>query len=124
MDRKDKVFEPALSLSYAKGFDIDHYLKVTESIIAMMSKVSGLSEKAVVREFILGLKDMAGVCPPKFMRELVKALRKRWPELVLHYHRHVTDGLFLPACAAAAEAGCQIVDAGLGASVSGNGTGP
>lgn len=51
MDRKDKVFEPALSLSYAKGFDIDHYLKVTESIIAMMSKVSGLPEKAVIREF-------------------------------------------------------------------------
>lgn len=45
MDRKDKVFEPALSLSYAKGFDIDHYLRVTESIIAMMSRVSGLSEK-------------------------------------------------------------------------------
>ncbi len=123
MDRKDKVFEPALSLSYAKGFDIDHYLKVTESIIAMMSRVSGLPEKAVIREFILGLKDMAGVCPPRFMRELVTALRKRWPELVLHYHRHVTDGLFLQACAAAAEAGCQIIDAGLGASVRSYGQG-
>ena len=34
-----------------------------------------------------------------------------------------TDGLFLPACAAAAQAGCEILDAGLGASVRSYGQG-
>ena len=57
------------------------------------------------------------------MTALVTALKKRWPELVLHYHRHAVDGLFLPACAAAAAAGCEILDAGLGASVRSYGQG-
>jgi pyruvate carboxylase len=57
------------------------------------------------------------------MEALVKALRKRWPELILHYHRHYTDGLFVPSVGAAAKAGCQIVDAALGASVRSYGQG-
>ena len=60
---------------------------------------------------------MAGVCPPRFMRELVSALRKQYPELVLHYHRHYTDGLFVPACGAAAEAGAHILDTAIGSTV-------
>ena len=95
MDRKDVVFQPAISLSWAKGFDVNHYLGVTENILRMMADIMGADEKAAARSIILGLKDMAGVCPPRFMTELVTALRKRWPELVLHYHRHCTDGLFI-----------------------------
>ena len=67
-------------------------------------------KRAPPRHIILGLKDMAGVCPPRFMTEVVTALRKRWPELVLHSHRHMTDGLFVPSVGAAAKAGVQIVD--------------
>ena len=82
-----------------------------------------MSEKEVSRHIILGLKDMAGVCPPRFMTEVVTALRKRWPELVLHYHRHMTDGLFVPSVGAAAKAGVQIVDTNLGACVRSYGQG-
>ncbi len=104
MNRRECVFEPAISLSWAKGFDVQHYLGVTESLLAMMGSVMGVSAKEASRHIILGLKDMAGVCPPRFMTELVKDIRKQWPELVLHYHRHMTDGLFVPACGAAAAA--------------------
>lgn len=57
------------------------------------------------------------------MTEVVTALRKRWPELVLHYHRHMTDGLFVPSVGAAAKAGVQIVDTNLGACVRSYGQG-
>ena len=117
LSRKDVVFEPAISLSWAKGFDVAHYLDVTEALLNMSAKASGMERGEVARHIILGLKDMAGVCPPRFMTELITALRRRWPQLVLHYHRHYTDGLFVPAVGAAAKAGAHIVDVGLGAGV-------
>ncbi len=123
LNRNDVVFEPALSLSWSKGFDVAHYLGVTEHILTMTSQVLGISADAASAQIILGLKDMAGMCPPRFMHELVEALRKRWPQLVLHYHRHTTDGLFVPAVGAAAQAGAHIVDVGLGSAVRSYGQG-
>ncbi len=123
MSRKDVVFEPALSLSWAKGFDVAHYMQVAEALLGMVAQSMGASVSIATQNIILGLKDMAGVCPPRFMEELVSALRKRWPDLVLHYHRHYTDGLFVPACGAAAKAGAHILDVGLGAAVRSYGQG-
>ncbi len=117
MSHKRNIFEPAISLSYAQGFEIPHYMGVVEEVIGLMSKASGLSRKKVLTRFSLGLKDMAGVCPPWFIRELVSGIRKEYPELVVHYHRHYTDGLFVPAVAEAARAGAHIVDTAIGASV-------
>jgi len=117
LNSKTNIFEPAISLSYAKGFDVKRYMVVTEEILSMVADVAGVSIDKACRLIILGLKDMAGVCPPQFMRSLVSAIRKKYPELVLHYHRHYTDGLFVPAVGAAAEAGAHIVDTGIGASV-------
>ncbi len=114
---KGIIWEPAISLSWAKGFDVPHYLGVVEEILTMTAEVAGCSKKKAERRIILGLKDMAGVCPPRFMTELVSAIRKTYPELIVHYHRHYTDGLFVPAVAAAAVAGAHIVDTAIGAAV-------
>ncbi|MDE7065041.1 MAG: pyruvate carboxylase, partial [Desulfovibrionaceae bacterium] len=123
MNRGDVVFEPAISLSLAKGFDVPHYLEVAEAILRMTGDILGTGPEDASRNIILGLKDMAGICPPRFMTELVSALRHRWPSLVLHYHRHYTDGLFVPACGAAAKAGAHILDVGLGSAVRSYGQG-
>ncbi|MDL2314419.1 pyruvate carboxylase, partial [Desulfovibrio sp. OttesenSCG-928-C14] len=104
------VFEPAISLTYAKHFDVKHYLGVAEQMLKLSADLTGQSMEKASEMVILGLKDMAGMCPAHFMTKLVAALRKKWPALVLHYHRHYTDGHFVPACAAAAKAGAQIVD--------------
>lgn len=117
MNSPANVFEPAVSLSWAQGFDVAHYMGVVEAMVAMVAKAAGMSEKTACRHFIIGLKDMAGVCPPRFIRALVAAIRETYPELVVHYHRHFTDGLFVPACGAAAQAGAHILDTGIGAAV-------
>ncbi|MBU1611863.1 MAG: pyruvate carboxylase, partial [Proteobacteria bacterium] len=117
LSSKMNIFEPALSMSWAKGFDVDYYMNVTQEILEMCADVAGVSKKKVSKMVILGLKDMAGVCPPRFMRELVTKLRTTYPELVLHYHRHYTDGLFVPSCGAAAEAGAHILDVAIGSTV-------
>ena len=111
------IFEPAISLSYTDGFTVDRYLTVTEDILRMVAHIAGVNTREATRRIILGLKDMAGVCPPRFMRQLIEALRRKYPDLVLHYHRHFTDGLFVPAVGAAAAAGAHIVDTAIGASV-------
>lgn len=117
LDSEANIFEPAISLSWSRGFDVDHYLGVTEEILRMVGSVAGVNTTEASRRIILGLKDMAGMCPPRFVRALVEALRKKWPDLVLHYHRHYTDGLFVPAVGAAAEAGAHIVDTAIGSTV-------
>lgn len=114
---KRNIFEPAISMSYAKGFTVERYLDVTEEILEMCANVSGVSKEKAAKMVILGLKDMAGVCPPRYIKELVLKLREKYPELVLHYHRHCTDGLFTPAVAAAAQAGAHIIDTAIGSSV-------
>jgi pyruvate carboxylase len=40
----------------------------------------------------------------------VDALMSKYPALVIHYHRHTTDGLAVPALVAAAKAGVKILD--------------
>ncbi|MFP4213652.1 MAG: pyruvate carboxylase [Desulfohalobiaceae bacterium] len=117
MSHKKNIFEPAISLSFAQGFDIQHYMSLVEEIISLMSRASALPRDKVLGKFILGLKDMAGVCPPWFIHQLVGRIRSKYPELIVHYHRHCTDGLFVPAVAEAARAGAHIVDTGIGASV-------
>jgi pyruvate carboxylase len=111
------IFEPAIALSWAKGFDIPHYMNVLEEIVSMVTTVSGLSKTQSLKSFIIGLKDMAGVCPPRFIRQLVETIKQKYPELIIHYHRHCTDGLFVPAVGAAAQAGAHIIDTGIGAAV-------
>ncbi len=117
LNSHSNVFEPAISLSWAEGFDVPHYLGVVDQILAMVREVTGLGEKSAEKTIILGLKDMAGVCPPRFIKHLVSEIRKKYPELLIHYHRHYTDGLFVPAVGAAAMAGANIVDTGLGEAV-------
>lgn len=111
------IFEPAISLSWAKGFDEAHYMSGVEEILRVCASVAGVSPKKAEKLIILGLKDMAGVCPPRFIGSLVLAIRAKYPDLVVHYHRHYTDGLFVPAVGAAAKAGAHIVDTAIGASV-------
>lgn len=117
LSRPGVIFEPAISLSFSKGFDIPHYLGVADDIVRMCARMLSMDPVSASKYFILCLKDMAGACPPSFMEKLVAALRKTWPDLVIHYHRHYTDGLFVPACGAAAKAGANILDVGLGAAV-------
>jgi pyruvate carboxylase len=58
---------------------------------------------------ILAIKDMAGVCKPRAIRELVKTLKQE-VGLPLHFHTHDTSGIAAASVLAAAEAGCDAVD--------------
>ena len=58
---------------------------------------------------MLGIKDMAGVCRPAAIRQLVTALRDE-TGLPVHFHTHDTSGVAAATVIAAVEAGADIVD--------------
>jgi len=96
-----KIFEPAVSFTESPECTDAYYLKVVGEMVSLCGGTE---------EMILCIKDMAGVGSPARIRRLVEAIRERWPDLVIQYHRHATDGLAIPAVAAAAAAGARLFD--------------
>lgn len=99
--KRGRLLEPAISFTVADWATDEYYMSVVRDIVALCGGVD---------EIILCIKDMAGVGNPMRIGQLVTTIKQHYPELIIHYHRHVTDGLGLPALFAAAQAGAKIVD--------------
>jgi pyruvate carboxylase len=63
---------------------------------------------------LLAIKDMAGICRPRAVAALVKALKEE-TGLPVHFHTHDTSGAASASVLAAVEAGCDAVDGALDA---------
>jgi len=96
------LFQPSISFTQSDWATNAYYLGVVDGIVDLCGGID---------EIILCIKDMAGVGSPERIRELVDSLLQKYPEMVIQYHRHATDGLALPALLAAAEAGAKLLDA-------------
>lgn len=99
--KRGRFFQPAISFTQADWTTNKYYLGLVKEIVALCGGVD---------EIILCIKDMAGVGSPKRIFSLVDAIKQAYPELQIQYHRHITDGLALPALLAAAKAGAKIID--------------
>lgn len=62
---------------------------------------------------ILAIKDMAGLCKPRAVRQLVRALRQEIG-IPLHFHTHDSSGGQMASLIVAAEEGADVVDAAMG----------
>lgn len=99
---RGRLFQPTISFTSADWATDAYYLGVVRDIVDLCGGTG---------EIVLCIKDMAGVGSITRIGRLIDAIRQRWPELVVGYHRHITDGLAMPALLAAARAGAKIVDA-------------
>jgi len=99
--KRGKLFQPAISFTQADWTTNQYYLKLIREIVDLCGGT---------REIILCVKDMAGVGSPKRIYNLIDAIKQAFPELVIQYHRHTTDGLAVPALLAAAQSGAKILD--------------
>ncbi|ABU59014.1 biotin/lipoyl-containing protein [Roseiflexus castenholzii] len=99
--KRGRLFEPAISFTVADWATDAYYLGVVREIVALAGGVD---------EIILCIKDMAGVGNPARISQLVTTIKEHYPDLLIHYHRHITDGLAIPALFAAAQSGAKIVD--------------
>jgi pyruvate carboxylase len=99
--KRGKLFEPAISFTHTDWTTDKYYLDAVREIVDLCGGVD---------EIILCIKDMAGVGSINRIGNLVDAIKQRYPELVIQYHRHITDGLAIPALLSAAQAGAKIFD--------------
>ena len=100
--KRGRLFQPAISFTQSDWTTNEYYLSCVDDIVALCGGAD---------EIVLCIKDMAGVGSPARIRSLVSAILDKYPDMVVQYHRHATDGLALPALLAAAEAGAKVVDA-------------
>jgi pyruvate carboxylase len=99
--KRGRLFEPAISFTAADWTTIAYYKGVVNEIVHLCGGTD---------EIILCIKDMAGVGTIKQVTHLIDAIKQTFPELVIHYHRHITDGLAMPTLLSAARAGAKIFD--------------
>jgi pyruvate carboxylase len=99
--KRGRLFQPAVSFTMADWATNKYYLGVVKEIVELCSGTD---------EIIFCVKDMAGVGSINRVSSLIDAIKQKYPGLVVHYHRHITDGLAMPAMFAAAKAGAKIFD--------------
>ncbi len=102
-----------LSVKYAKeaGMISQVALCITNSDIHTLEYYVSLVDKVV--EFgcdEICLKDMAGIGRPVFLGGLVKAIKKRYPHIVVQYHGHTGPGFSVASMLEVARAGADYLD--------------
>jgi pyruvate carboxylase len=98
---RGRLFQPAISFTDADWATDKYYLGVVKDIVDLCGGTD---------EIVVCVKDMAGVGSIRRIGSLIDTIKQKYPEIVLQYHRHITDGLAMPALLAAAKAGVKIFD--------------
>ena len=99
--RAGKYLEPAVCFSTGPEHTDAYYVKKAGEILDVTGP-----------EIILAIKNHSGLGTPARIGRLVAALLDAYPDLVIHYHGHNTDGNDTARIVAAVKAGARIVDAG------------
>lgn len=95
-----KINEPCICFSTGPEHTDAYYLEKVQEILDVTGD-----------EIVLCIKNHGGLGTPKRIGELVNCIKQRFPDLVVHYHGHNTDGNDVGRIAEAVINGATIVDA-------------
>lgn len=95
-----RILEPCICFSTGPEHTDDFYVKKVQGIIDVTGE-----------DIVLCIKNHGGLGTPKRIGDLVKAIVQRYPDIVIHYHGHNTDGNDVGRITAAVLNGAKIVDA-------------
>ncbi len=87
----------AISYTTSPVHTLDNYVKLVKEMAAM-----GVSS--------ICIKDMAGICTPQSMYDLVSAIKDAEPDLPLVMHTHCTTGMAYMTYLKGIEAGADVID--------------
>ncbi len=96
-----KILEPCICFSTGPEHTDEYYVSKVKEIL----EVTG-------PDIILCIKNHGGLGTPARIGRLVNAIKQAFPELIIHYHGHNTDGNDIGRIVAAVLNGAKIVDAG------------
>ncbi|SPF46339.1 Pyruvate carboxyltransferase [Syntrophobacter sp. SbD1] len=94
-----KILMPCLCFSTGAGHTDDFYVQKAEEVISLLGE-----------DIILCIKNHSALGSPARIAELVRAIRKRFPDLLIAYHGHNTDGNDLGRLMAAVQEGAKLVE--------------
>lgn len=91
------ISQAALSITHSPVHTVEHYMSIVDKYVEYGAKE-------------VGLKDMAGIGRPATLGKLVKAIKNKYPHLVLQYHGHTGPGLSMASVLEVCRNGVDIVD--------------
>ncbi|MCL1850918.1 MAG: oxaloacetate decarboxylase [Bacteroidetes bacterium] len=91
------ISQAALSITHSPIHTVEYYMSLVDEFAAF-----GADE--------IGLKDMAGVGRPALLGKLVKAIKEKYPHLLVQYHGHSGPGFSVASMLEVAYAGADIID--------------
>ncbi len=91
------ISQVALSITHSPVHTVDYYMGVVDKVVEY-----GCDE--------ICLKDMAGVGRPAFLGRLVKAIKDKYPHIIVQYHGHSGPGFSVASMLEVARAGAEYID--------------
>lgn len=91
------ISQAALSITHSPVHTLEHYMEIVDKYVEYGAKE-------------IGLKDMAGIGRPKTLGKLVKAIKEKYPHIVIQYHGHTGPGLSMASVLEVCENGADIID--------------
>lgn len=98
--RAGRILEPSICFSTGKEHTDEYYVGKVKQIL----EVTG-------PDIIMCIKNHGGLGTSKRIGDLVKAILDKFPDLIIHYHGHNTDGNDIGRIVEAVRNGARIVDA-------------
>ncbi len=95
-----KINEPTVCFSTGPEHTDAFYVKKVQEILDVTGE-----------DVIVCVKNHGGLGTPTRIGQLIDSIKNKYPDLVLHYHGHNTDGNDVGRIVAAVRNGCDIVDA-------------
>ena len=99
--KADRILEPSICFSTGPEHTDAYYVKKVAEIVDVTGE-----------DIILCIKNHGGLGTQKRIGDLVKAILDRFPDLILHYHGHNTDGNDIGRTVEAVRNGAKIVNGG------------
>ena len=96
-----KLLEPCICFSTGPEHTDEYYVKKVREILDVTGE-----------DIILCIKNHGGLGTSTRIGKLVSSIKSAFPDLIIHYHGHNTDGNDIGRIVAAVLAGAKIVDAG------------
>ncbi|MGL5561807.1 MAG: oxaloacetate decarboxylase, partial [Tannerellaceae bacterium] len=94
------ISQAALCITHSEIHTVEYYLKLADRYISM-----GADE--------LCLKDMAGIGRPDMLGKLVKAIKDKYPNIIIQYHGHTGPGFAVASILEVCKNGADIIDVGI-----------
>jgi len=102
---------PSIKWAKAAGMTPQATLCITTSPVHTVDYYMGIAEQVVeAGAEEICLKDMAGIGQPAMLGKLTKAIKEKWPDIIIQYHGHSGPGLSMASILEVCNNGADVID--------------